>query len=741
MTKKIISYNILKIPLLVIFAVIAIWYSIIIPAGEGVDETPHFDYVRYVKEHQALPVQPHTLEEGVQVWMGHHPPLYYLLGSLLIFGVDTSDFALAFRPNPHFIWAENNGSNGWNVMLHFGQDHFPWKGSVLALHLLRLMTVGMGIVALYAMYRAAQLLFPDQPLAPLGAVALIGLNPSFIFMSSTVHHDTLQTMIFSLAAWWALRFLREPERKYDAWLGGILAGAALLTKLSGLALVPVLYLALFLRAWQQRNWWGLPRQAAQLTIAMISIAGWWFVRNQWLYGDPLGWQMFLNIHRHMARTGPYTWDVFIHEFLGQIGRTFWGAFGYMHITFPEIAKYFWWLSGLAGLGLILGLLRSRSTVRAYWPKWTVVMAIFFLLFASFVRFSMATVGAGHGRYLFPAGFSIGALFITGLNGFFNWRYQRFISVVVTIGMLIYAIYLPLNFVLPKYAPPTEASKEEMLQMEVLNIRLVEGVELVGYYVADSRVFPGQWVPISLYWKATGDPADRQDPLIRLEMVDEGGNTISSSDNLWPVPSMPPQVWQTNTIYVTRFVLGLPPKGLPGELHLTVTSLLEVSQSARKERVYLGKLLTTGGTDEVKLEDVPLNRKETFAAALRLLGYRVSSDVIRPGDSFTVSLFWKVLEHSTADYTVFIHLLDAKGELITQFDRPAGGTTTPTSTWQVGQVLRDTYPLSIPRDTPAGSYVIRMGMYLWPSMERLPVSIEGEVMENDFVDLGTIQIGH
>ena len=309
------------------------------------------------------------------------------------------------------------------------------------------------------------------------------------------------------------------------------------------------------------------------------------------------------------------------------------------------------------------------------------MAILLLLFASFVRFSMATVGAGHGRYLFPAGFSIGALPITGLNGFFNWRYQRFIAGVVTIGMLIYAIYLPLNFVLPKYAPPTEVSKEGMLQIKASNIQLVECVELVGYYVEDGRVFPGQWFPISLYWKATGEPIDRKDPQIRLEIVDGDGNVISSSDTLWPVPKMPPQVWQTSTIYVTQLVLGLPQGELPGELHITVKPLLEVSQPPRKERVYLGKLLTTGGTDEVKLEDVQLNRKETFAAALRLLGSRVSSDVIGPGDSFTVSLYWKVLEPPPADYTVFIHLLDARGALITQFDRPAGWSTTQTSTWQ------------------------------------------------------------
>ncbi|GAG23561.1 unnamed protein product, partial [marine sediment metagenome] len=186
------SHAVLLSVLLTTFVILGVGYSIVIPPGEGVDETAHFDHVRYVKDHKALPIQPHSLEQGVQVWMGHHPPLYYILGGLVISWVDTSDYAQAFRPNPHFVWLENVGSNGWNVMLHFGQDRFPWKGSVLAMHVLRLMTVGLGTVALYAIYRTAQLLFPDHPWAPLGAVALVGFNPSFVFMSSTVHHDTLQ---------------------------------------------------------------------------------------------------------------------------------------------------------------------------------------------------------------------------------------------------------------------------------------------------------------------------------------------------------------------------------------------------------------------------------------------------------------------------------------------------------------------------------------------------------------------
>jgi hypothetical protein len=107
------------------FLIIAVGYSVLIPPGEGVDEIGHFNYVLYVKEHWALPIQPMRREAGVQVWMGHHPPLYYVLGALTIAGIDTADVDNTLRTNPHFVWKENDGSNGWNVMLHFGQDGLP----------------------------------------------------------------------------------------------------------------------------------------------------------------------------------------------------------------------------------------------------------------------------------------------------------------------------------------------------------------------------------------------------------------------------------------------------------------------------------------------------------------------------------------------------------------------------------------------------------------------------------------
>lgn len=724
-------HKIVRAILLITFLSVAAGYSILIPPGEGVDEIPHFHYVRYVKEQRRLPRQLMTLEEDVEVRMGHHPPLYYALGALVIAPIDTSDFNTVFQTNPHFVWLENTGANGWNVMLHFGQDTFPWQKAVLALHLVRVFTVLLGGIAVYSLYSTLNLVFPKEDWAPLGGTALIAFNPSFLFMSSTVHHDTLQATIFAVAIWWSIRFLSE-ERRYDSVIAGLIIGAGLLTKISGAALAATMGVVLVIKALHKQNLKWLFTEGLQIFGVALLVAGWWYIRNQLLYGDPLGWEMFLNIHRHMVRGGPYTWEIFINEFLGQIGRTFWGGFGYMHITFPEITRYLWWLAGVAGIGLLIALYRNPTRIKNRWASWTVLLTVLGLLFISFLRFSMTTTGAGHGRYLFPAAVSISALLTIGLNGFTNWHHQRAISLLVTASMLPYAIWLPVTQVMPKYAPPKTATSQQMAQIQTFNAKFTTGVRLVGYHVSEQRVNPGQWITVKLYWQAEGEPGKRSDPRALLEAIDEEGNQLAENVS-WPLPSMPPRVWKLNTTYITNIALGLPDAELPGKLYFRVQPL-DVPGNA----VILGELLTTGGAVSINAESIPEQRSEVFKNTIKLRHLEITPNPVSPGETTNITLYWEVLETTSSDYTVFIHLLDSEGDLITQFDRPAGGTENPTSAWKAAQIMRDTYPLSVPEETPTGEYALRLGMYTWPSLERLPITIDNADV-GDHINIATITV--
>jgi hypothetical protein len=95
--------------------------------------------------------------------------------------------------------------------------------------------------------------------------------------------------------------------------------------------------------------------------------------------------------------------------------------------------------------------------------------------------------------------------------------------------------------------------------------------------------------------------------------------------------------------------------------------------------------------------------------------------LRPGSVITLTLYWQGLGSIDKDYTVFVHLLDAKGQFQGQHDGPPLGGTRPTSGWLLGEYLHDVHPIEVAPNAPPGAYVIEVGMYLLATSERLPVA--------------------
>ncbi|KPK04680.1 MAG: hypothetical protein AMJ56_16960, partial [Anaerolineae bacterium SG8_19] len=304
------------------------------------------------------------------------------------------------------------------------------------------------------------------------------------------------------------------------------------------------------------------------------------------------------------------------------------------------------------------------------------------------------------------------------------------------------IWLPLTLVLPKYEAPASATTEQLARTTPINLQLAQGLHLVAYEIELDRVNPGQSLPINLYWQAQGNPAERQDPQVRLEIVDTQGSVLDSSTS-WPVPSLSPDVWPTETIYVSETTLKIPWEGFSERLYLMIapvypTPAISGDEKADHESQLLTEIVTTGTLTRVELEDTTLTRDEILADQLKFVGFELVPDPVAPAGTLLVNLYWQVLEAPRFNYITFVHLLNEQGELVTQFDRLAGGESTPTTTWKVGEILRDVYPLVIPEDTPPGTYSLQAGMYNWPTLERLRVTIDDQPA-GDRIELGTVHI--
>ena len=105
----------------------------------------------------------------------------------------------------------------------------------------------------------------------------------------------------------------------------------------------------------------------------------------------------------------------------------------------------------------------------------------------------------------------------------------------------------------------------------------------------------------------------------------------------------------------------------------------------------------------------------------------------------MNVFWEALDVPKRRYKVFLHLVDAAGQLVAQYDEEPGDGMNPTSNWQPERgVFSDRYGMLVPVGLADGRYQLLMGLYDVSGAPRLPISIGGESAGDAFA-LATVEI--
>jgi len=97
--------------------------------------------------------------------------------------------------------------------------------------------------------------------------------------------------------------------------------------------------------------------------------------------------------------------------------------------------------------------------------------------------------------------------------------------------------------------------------------------------------------------------------------------------------------------------------------------------------------------------------------IAVLGYDVNPSAVKPGESFTITYYFKCLKEMDADYQVFIHGDDPGEGARLHGDHPPLQGLYPTSRWKPGEIIIDSVTLTVPRHKRPSTYTIRMGFYL------------------------------
>jgi hypothetical protein len=102
------------------------------------------------------------------------------------------------------------------------------------------------------------------------------------------------------------------------------------------------------------------------------------------------------------------------------------------------------------------------------------------------------------------------------------------------------------------------------------------------------------------------------------------------------------------------------------------------------------------------------------------------------------LYWQATEPVAQMLKVFVHVMDADGQLVAQHDGIPALWTYSTDRWQVGETVVDFHPVLLETPLPAGSYTIQVGLYTERSGRIAVLDPSGE-LAGDSVTLHTLTV--
>ncbi len=126
----------------------------------------------------------------------------------------------------------------------------------------------------------------------------------------------------------------------------------------------------------------------------------------------------------------------------------------------------------------------------------------------------------------------------------------------------------------------------------------------------------------------------------------------------------------------------------------------------------------------------------FAESIQLDGYHwvVEGGILR------MALWWRARTSPRADLKVFVHLTDAAGHIVSQYDAVPCAWTCPTHTWRRGDTIVDYARLELV-GLPPGTYSLRVGLYDAQTLDRVPLSIGTTDQEDAYTIPDALIIQH
>ncbi len=542
--------------MLLVHLLVGIAFSLATPIFEPPDEANHYLFVRYLQVHRALPVQGLD-RDGPRA---HHPPLYFLLGALLSAWVPNDGPAdrIVMQLNPH-VWFRygDPAMDNKALWVHDTPDErWPYRGQALAVHVIRLLSVGFSTLAVWLTYLTARHLWPGDNAFAFLAAGLLGFNAMVLFMSGVVQNSTSAIMSTALVLYVLARFVRQGFT-FTRWLWvGVAFAVGVLLQTSGLIMAAPIGAVLLYEAWRARRWRVLAAGALGLLLPVAVLDGWWFVRNQLLYGD---WTANSTIAALWTYGPVMPLDVALYL----VGTGMVGRFGQgLMIDFPTPVYL---AAGAVVLLAVVGLVRAgvghlrsipiKSWLTPDFVLWSLQPITIVAVSVSLTIYVIKYIHGVHGRYMFTAFPSIALLLATGLLTWFRPRSQVAVAgliLALTLGLSLYGLF---GLLIPTYALPRSPSQAELSQMTPLKAGIGDAARVLGYELSAQSFKPGDELDVTVYWL----PQSRTDIpyTVFVHLYEPSVGSITQQDTYPGLGNYATTVWDRGRVFADTYRLRLP----------------------------------------------------------------------------------------------------------------------------------------------------------------------------------------
>jgi len=254
--------------------------------------------------------------------------------------------------------------------------------------------------------------------------------------------------------------------------------------------------------------------------------------------------------------------------------------------------------------------------------------------------------------------------------------------------------------------------------------------------------PDSWVPVTYFWRLRGQPW--RDYMVVGQVWDYNASSYGSQYNSWDGilhHIYPTVMWNPGEIVPETRWLYLSPE-LPTEGYQLVTAVrvapflrdVAVSNARRILQPVDNQWAVVAYPRVGDLPDAPPSDAAqvanlTSADGLELTAFEISETET----AINVRLQWQVSEQPRENYIIFVHGLDAQGNILTQVDSLPFEGRYPTLNWTAGANVTTDHMLSIPE---GGQRPVRLavGLYNAVDNQRLPLFEDGQPLADNLLSI-------